>query len=336
MALTPLIELTRGDTVECQHLGVIAVVDSKGTLRASAGNPDWLTFPRSTLKAFQALPLLEAGGHRDFGYSSEHIAMLCASHNGEAIHVARVDEMLKKVGASYTALECGCHVPALYSYFDTAPPPGLAYDERHNNCSGKHAGFLAYCVQHGQPMANYVAIDHPLQQAIRRDVARVVGMSPDALKVGIDGCSAPNFAMPVSKIAYGYARLASGIHDTEFGASFESLSNAMIAHPELVSGSRRNDLAFMRAGRGDWISKVGADGVQAIGSKSRREGFAIKIIDGNKAALFAASIEVLDQLGWLDGTQRAELAPWRAATITNARGLHVGTRRPAFTLQAAK
>jgi L-asparaginase II len=107
----------------------------------------------------------------------------------------------------------------------------------------------------------------------------------------------------------------------------------MTAHPDLVSGTGRNDLAFMRAGRGDWVSKVGADGVQVLGSKSRGEAFAIKIIDANKDALFAASVEVLNQLGWLDEAQRAELKPWRAQPIVNLRGLTVGERLPVFKLQ---
>ena len=133
-----------------------------------------------------------------------------------------------------------------------------------------------------------------------------------------------------------YARLASGSHDGEFGASFAALSEAMTTHPDLVSGTARNDLAFMQAGRGDWVSKIGADGVQVVGSKSRGEAFAIKIIDANKPALFSATVEVLEQLGWLDDVQREALLPWRAQEIRNARGLLVGARTPVFTLDAGK
>ena len=207
--------------------------------------------------------------------------------------------------------------------------------DRHNNCSGKHSGFLAYCVQHGQSVDDYIAPDHPLQHAIRRDVARAVGLSVEDLKPGTDGCSAPNYAMPLSKLAYGYARLASGERDTEFGSSFAQLSQAMTRHPEMVSGTGRSDLAFMQAGRGDWVSKVGADGVQVIGSTLRGEAFAIKIIDGNKPALYAATVEVMDQLEWLDAEQRESLRPWRAQPLINARGTLVGERLPTFKLQKA-
>ena len=333
MQLTPLIELTRGGTPECLHLGAVVVVNTRGELLAQAGDPHWLTFTRSTLKALQALPFVEAGGPQQFGFSSLQVALLCASHSGEAMHVAEVQNMLDTTGLSYKALRCGCHVPGIFTLLDQAPPAGLVFDERHNNCSGKHAGFLAYCVQHGLSPDDYVAPGHPLQQAIRRDVARAVGMDAGDLKMGIDGCSAPNYAMPLSRLAYGYARLASGERDTEFGPSFAQLRDAMVAHPEMVSGTGRSDLAFMQAGRGDWVTKVGADGVQVVGSKSRGEAFAIKIIDGNKAALFATTVAVLDQLGWLDDAGRQALTPWRAQALVNARGLQVGERRPVFALR---
>ena len=331
----PLIELTRGGTLECQHLGSVAVVNSAGRLLAQAGDPQFMTFTRSTLKALQALPFMESNGPQQFGFGTDHIAMLCASHNGEDMHVTAAQQMLEKADLNYTALRCGCHVPGIFSQLDIAPPAGLVFDERHNNCSGKHAGFLAYCVQHGLSLDDYIAPEHPLQQAIRRDVARAVGMEADDMKAGTDGCSAPNYAMPLANLALGYARLASGARDTEFGESFAQLGEAMTSHPDLVSGTGRNDLAFMQVGRGDWVTKIGADGVQVVGSKSRGEALAIKIIDGNKTALHATTVEVLDQLGWLDDSQREALQPWRAAEIVNARGLRVGARRAAFALAAA-
>lgn len=329
----PLVNLYRGGTLECQHAGAIAVVDTNGRLLAQAGDPRFMAFTRSTLKALQALPFVEAGGPRRLGLSSRELAMLCASHSGEPMHVTQVQGILDKAGVSYKALQCGCHVPYFVD-LGVAPAPEPV-DERHNNCSGKHAGFVAYCVQQGLPLESYLEPGHPLQQAIRRDVARAAGLAPEDLKAGIDGCSAPNYAMPLSGLARAYARLASGARDTEFGSSFAQLAEAMTAHPELVSGTGRNDLAFMRAGRGDWVTKVGADGVQAIASRSRGQGIAIKIADGNKAALHAASVSVLEQLGWLDAQQLEELRPWRAEVITNRRGTPVGERKAAFRLQSA-
>lgn len=333
MKLTPLIELTRGDTVECMHLGAVAVCNAQGRLLAHAGDAALTVFTRSTLKPFQALPLVEGGGIAHFGLLPQQVALLCASHNGDNEHVAQVTGMLAKAGLNQHALQCGCHLPLRYVYTPAPAPAGLRYDERNHNCSGKHAGFLAWCVQHGMPTDSYLAPGHPLQQAVRRDVARALRMNADQLIAGTDGCSAPNYAAPLSRLATGYARLASGAHDSELGTSLAALRDAMLSHPELVSGTGRNDLAFTRTGRGDWISKIGADGVQAVASISRAEAIAIKIIDGDKTALYAATVHAMDQLGWLDDTQRAELEPWRARAILSLRGDQVGERRAAFQLR---
>ncbi len=330
-SLVPLIELHRGGTLESIHFGAVAVVDTQGKAVAHAGDPHWLSFTRSTLKALQALPFMEAAGPRALGFTRENVAMMCASHSGEPMHVAQVDDMLGKAGLTYKRLQCGCHVP-YYVEAGVAPLPA-SYDERHHNCSGKHAGMLACCVQHGWAVETYLAPAHPLQQAIRREVARAVGLAPEDLKAGIDGCSAPNYAMPLANLARGYARLAAGAADPELGESFAQLADAMTAHPDLVSGTNRADQAFMRAGRGDWVVKAGADGVQAFASRSRGQGFALKVSDGNKVAVIAATVAVLDQLGWLDARQREALRPWRAEAIANIRGTQVGERKPVFKLQ---
>ena len=333
MQLTPLIERSRGGITECTHFGAVAVVNTRGQLVARVGDPHYRTFTRSTLKALQALPFVAGGGPAHFGFSTQQIAMLCASHGGEDKHVQAAEGMLAKAGETYKVLRCGCHVPYHFDTTHSPLPTDLAFDERHHNCSGKHAGFIAYCVQHGLPLDTYLEPSHPFQQRIRTAVAQAVQLAPEDLGLGIDGCSAPNYAMPLFNLALGYARLASGAADAQFGESFASLSSAMTAHPDMVSGTGRNDLAFMQAGRGDWVSKVGADGVQVVGSKSRGQAFAIKISDGDKPALFAASVEVLDQLGWLDAAQREALEPWRARSLLNLRGLEVGLRRPVFQLQ---
>jgi L-asparaginase II len=323
-----LIQTERGGLAECVHFGAVAVVDAGGRLLASAGDAQRLTFTRSTLKPFQALPFMEAGGAEHFGLDDPQLALLCASHNGEDRHVAQVDRLLAASRLGYKRLQCGCHTP--YFVELGVKGPGAPYDERHHNCSGKHAGFLAYCVQHGLPLDTYLTAEHPLQQAIARELARVMELKSDEMAAGTDGCSAPNYAVPLSRLALGYARLAAG--SGACGASLARLSQAMRSHPDLVSGSGRNDEAFMRIGRGDWVSKVGADGVQAIGSCSRQTGLAIKIADGSKPALFAAAVEAMDQLGWLDAQQRQALQPWRAADIRSIKGEQVGLRRPVFTL----
>lgn len=333
MNFAPMVELTRNGTPECLHLGALAVTDTEGRVLAQVGNPHWLCFTRSTLKAMQALPLVQSGGVAHFGFTPSELALMCASHNGEEMHVAQVTSILHKSGSTHRQMRCGCHVPYRFAFFDQAMPEGFAYDERHHNCSGKHSGFLAYCVQHGWPTDTYTEVDHPLQQAVRQAVAHLAGLDEAQLALGIDGCSAPNYAMPLSRLARSYARLAQPESDGRYGASLQQLGEAMRSHPELVSGTGRNDADFMRAGRGDWVTKVGADGVQVVASRSRGQALALKIMDGNKPALFAATVEALEQLGWLDAAQRELLAPWRAQLLLNVAGTVVGERRSVFKLQ---
>jgi L-asparaginase II len=332
-SLVPLVETLRGGTLECVHFGAVAVGDAQGRVVAAAGDPHWMTFTRSTLKALQALSFVEAQGPRELGFTPQNLALLCASHSGEPMHVEQVQSMLDKAGVGYQRLQCGCHVPY---YVDQGLGPAPEHpDPRMHNCSGKHTGFLAHCVLRGWTLDDYLDPEHPLQRSVRSHVARATGLEESQMKIGTDGCSAPNYAMPLSALARGYARLAGGERDGEFGASFEQLANAMKSWPELVSGTGRNDLAFMRAGRADWVTKVGAEGVQAFASRSRGQAFAIKVADGNKTALFAATVEVLDQLGWMDDAQREALEPWRARDILSIRGAVVGERRPALKLQFA-
>jgi L-asparaginase II len=331
-ALVPLVETFRGGTRECVHFGALALSDSRGRVLARAGDPHWVTFTRSTLKPLQALPFVQAGGLAHFGLSHANLALLCASHNGEPMHVQQVEQILGKAGVGYPRLQCGCHVP-LFAELGAYPPPAPgSYDERHHNCSGKHSGFLAYCVQHDLPLDTYLDPFHPLQKAIRASVAEAVGLQEHQLAMGIDGCSAPNYAMPLAHLAHGFARLATGTRDPRFGESFAQIASAMTAHPDLVSGTGRNDLAFMQAGGGDWATKVGADGVQVVASRSRGEALALKIADGNKLALFAATVEALDQLGWMDDRQREALRPWRSETIASIQGAPVGERKAVFRL----
>lgn len=328
----PLIEVTRGDQVECIHHGSVAVVDAAGTLMYQAGDPHFVTFSRSTLKPFQAMPFLRADGPARFGYDSRELALLCASHSGEAVHVETVRRMLQKSGCDEHHLRCGCHVPMYYTA-DTLPPAEASWNQLHNNCSGKHAGFLAYCVQHDQRLETYLDPAHALQQAIRESVTHFTSTSESDLKRGTDGCSAPNYAMPLSRLALAYARLAQGKRDQIYGSALEDLFQAMTQHPELVSGTGRNDLAFMQTAPGDWVAKIGADGVQTIGVRSTGLGIAIKVADGNMRALYTAAVAVLQQLGLVKEPEYSPLAPWIKPQLKNYMGLPTGEVRSVLRLQ---
>jgi L-asparaginase II len=187
-------------------------------------------------------------------------------------------------------------------------------------------------VQHGLRFENYLAPEHPLQQAIYKSIMQATKADAAQLIAGTDGCSAPNYAMPLHRLAHAFARLASGAQDPELGEPFGALRNAFVKHPEMISGTGRNDLAFTQAGRGDWITKIGADGVQVIASVSRREAMAIKMISGNMNALYAAAVVAIDQIGWMDASQRAALHAWAPKPLVNARGLTTGVVRAVFSL----
>lgn len=340
MQLVPLVETTRGYpstgyVTENIHLGSVAVVDRAGKLLWSAGEPDFMTFTRSAIKPFQALPFLLSDGPARFSLSSSELALLCASHSAEPKHTSTVEAILDKIGLDESHLECGCHPPLYYDSVHLPVPSGQRWSPIHHNCSGKHSGFLAWCRLHGQPTARYVDPAHPLQQAIRAILADTVQLDAAAMPTGLDGCSAPNYALPLSRLAHLYARLAQGAADPRLGAPLGDLFDAMTGHPDLVSGEARCDLAYMTAGAGDWVSKVGADAVQAIGIRSAGLGIAIKIADGATRSLQAATFSVLDQLGLLDARQRALLGQYREPALKNVKGATVGQIRPVFALRRA-
>jgi len=325
-AHVPLVVTTRGGLVEIVHHGSIAVVDTKGKLIVGVGDPTALNFTRSSLKPLQALPFVEAGGMSRFNFTSQELALMCASHGGEQVHVKIAARMLERIGARESDLQCGCHTPSYFTATDTTPPPGARWTQLNHNCSGKHSGFLAYCRMFGHPLKNYLDPDGPLQTRIRNVVQGFAG--PDSIGTGIDGCSAPNFAMPLSRLAQAFGRMAIG-ETPELAA----LAFAMTRHPDLVSGTARTDLALMQAGKGDWVSKIGADGVQAIGVKSKGLGIAVRIADGNKRALQVATVNVLQQLGLLDGAMSAPLASHQRPILRNYRGTVVGGVEAVFALK---
>jgi len=331
-AHVPVAVAFRGDDVESVHYGSVAVVDVDGRLLFSAGDPQALTFTRSALKPLQALPFVRDGGPERFGFDQAQVALLCASHSGEPRHVDAVADMLARAGNLPAELACGAHAPGFYDARGEDPPPP-PYSPLAHNCSGKHAGMLACCVLHGWSKDDYLDFGHPLQREIRAAVARFVRMDERALRAGIDGCSAPNYAMPLAHLAGAFARLASASGDDPvFGRAPARLRDAMVEHPEMVSGERRSDLVLARAGAGDWIAKIGAEGVQAIGIRNRGLGVAIKAADGSKRGLFPAVVAVLDQLGLLDAGRRSLLAAMREPTLRNYRGIATGRVAPLVVL----
>lgn len=333
----PLVVETRGvgsaQTVESVHDGSVAVVDATGHLVVYAGDAQAMTFSRSTIKPFQALPLMKLDDVSTLGLSEEEIALLCSSHSGEEKHLALVDSVLKKIQCDEHHLQCGCHVPLRFTWQNQRPPAGAIFDQRHNNCSGKHAGFLAYCRLTGNALDTYLDEEHPLQRKIRTDLARAAGLEETRLAVGIDGCSAPNYALPLNALARLYALLARPEAATEGAEALKVLAQAMRQHPYVISGERRSDAYFVEAGQGDWLAKVGAGGVQTISLRTSGWGIAVKIAGGNMTALYCATTAVLEQLGLLTEHARSVLREYIRPAIHNPRGLMTGEWRTVFNLQ---
>lgn len=332
-AVVRLVEVTRGSRVECEHYGSVAVVSTDGRLLASCGDPHALVFARSTLKPFQAQPLLASGAADAYGFGDEEIALCCASHAGEPIHTGCIAAMLTRIGCSERDLQCGCHLPhSAVRAPEHGVPPLSAFTSLHHNCSGKHTGFLACCRHLGFDTATYLNPQHPVQRMVRATIAHAAGVDAATLDPAIDGCGAPTYALPLSALACAYARLAAA--DAALEPHLLRTFRAMTVHPLLVSGSGRSDEFFMRAAGGDMVAKIGADGVQAFGIRSRGIGIALKIADGNTRAACVAAAAVLHQLGWLGNCDAEELEIWMTPLIRNARGTVTGEVWPVVSLNA--
>lgn len=331
----PIAVSTRGGHVENVYYGSVAVVDRDGKLIASVGDVDFPVFTRSALKPLQALPLVANPRFAEYGLSAKEIALLCSSHNGEPMHADAAGRMLAKIGLTDTDLQCGNHPPYWYQWNNQKPEEGKRWSSLFHNCSGKHSGMLLQAKLLAAATETYLDPASPVQQHIRDAVAYACGESdPAAMAWGTDGCSAPNFAVPLRGLAQAFAWLSRADDDARYGSAPRILFEAMAAHPEMVSGEGRNDLALATAGRGDWATKVGAEGVQTLASRSRGIGIAAKVSDGNGRALMVAFCSVLEQLGMLDDDARCVLAPWSTVAIKSVRGIEVGQLRPQLVLGA--
>jgi len=352
----PLVELTRGRVVESLHFGSIAVTDSSGKRLAAAGDPGLVTFLRSSAKPFQALPTVESGALEALGLTDREVAITCASHLGGEAQVQAVSALLEKAGAGEADLLCGTHPVGDAQVAERLLRQGEAPTPLRHNCSGKHAGMLAYSrFRWGKTSSpsgqSYVDPENPLQREIRKALAQMCGLTEDQVEMGTDGCSAPNFAIPLEAAALGVARLMDprGLPRRRADAC-DRITRAMTTYPELIRGPGSFDTEFMRAGGGRWVAKSGAEGYLLIGVRGgpggseRGIGIAIKISDGDrpdrKSALGEGeararpivALEVLRQLGLIRATEGQALATFGPRPIHNWRDLTVGEIRPAFHL----
>jgi L-asparaginase II len=340
---SPLIEVTRGPIVESVHFGAVAVVDVMGNLLASYGDPDTATYLRSSAKPFQALPFVEKGGAEKFGLTDRELALMCASHSGTDEHVRVVTGMQKKIGVSESDLMCGSHPPYHQGTVEALIQRGEKTSPNRHNCSGKHTGMLAHALMRQLSTEDYINPGHPIQQSILSAFAEMCDLTPDQVVLGIDGCSAPNFAAPLRNAALGYARLCDpGRLSEERAAACRRIARSMAANGDMVGGPGRYDSILMQAAEGVLVSKGGAEGYQgigllpgAMGPGSPAVGIAFKIMDGDgygRACPLVAT-EILRELGVLTPKMQQALGEFDNRTLYNFRKLEIGDIHNYFALK---
>jgi L-asparaginase II len=332
-----LAQVIRGDIIESVHRGHLIILDGDGKTVFSTGDPETVTFIRSSGKPFQFLPLLLNGAAERFGFTEDEIALACGSHSGEEIHVRVARKMLEKGGFDESDLRCGAHAPFYEKRSEEMMRAGEKFSQLHNNCSGKHAAMLAFARDIGADAKTYESMENPVQKAIL-EVFSVFTETPVAeIKIGIDGCAAPNFAVSLRAMAKSFAKLV--YPPADFNENYKNacrkIVSAIMNYPELIGGTERLDTLMMQAAPGKFISKIGAEGVWLCGIAPSSEwkkglGIALKIADGDdKRARAAVSIEILRQLGIFKKETLREFSP---LDIKNRRKDVVGRVEASLTI----
>jgi L-asparaginase II len=315
-----MVEETRGDQQESRHRGVAAIVDSLGHVVRSWGNIYDPVFPRSSVKFIQALPLIESGAADAFNLSPQEIALACASHRGEEMHIKALTRWLHKIGKDERILECG--IPRRF-YSSSFDKPSVL----HNACSGKHLGFLTTALYQKEALEGYSSRDHPVQQRAEKALSDLTNIDHLHAPYGIDGCGIPAFTIPLYNIALAMARFAdpSRLHYPRQKAIHRILI-AVEAHPEMLAGENGFDTKVIKITNGQVICKMGAAGVEVAIIPSLNLGIALKIDDGHAKAAELAFLAILKSLGLLDSDQYEMLEP-RIPILTH-KGKTVGFMQP--------
>ena len=323
-----LAKVIRGDTVESVHRGHIIIIDGDGNTVASAGDPRTVTYFRSSAKPFQAFPFVASGAADEFGYSEEEIALACASHSGEARHVRIARLMVERIGLTESHLHCGSHLPFYEKEAERMLRAGEYATPFHNNCSGKHAAMLAFAKHIDADLNTYELAGNPVQEKILDAVAAFTEIPRAKIKTGIDGCCAPNYALPLFAMAKSFMNLLRpDAFDEKTRSACKRIVSAMLNHPELIGGSERLDTMLMQAAPGQFISKVGADGVWLCGVLPGDKfptglSIALKVEDGDdKRGRPVIAVEILRRLGIFSPDTLPDVSPM---PLRNRRGDVVG------------
>jgi L-asparaginase II len=322
-----VVEVMRGSLVESRHRGAVAVCDSEGNAALAIGDVTMPIFPRSAVKALQALPLVEHGAADRFGLSDEDLALACASHSGEAAHVAGVERMLAKAGLKPSDLRCGAHWPIAQVAAAAVARSG-APSPLHNNCSGKHAGFLCVSRALGVDHADYWRPEHPVQRLVRTVLEDFTGASLGETRCAIDGCSVPTWAVPLRNLACGFAKFGAGRGiSAERARAAARLRQVCAAAPWFVAGTGRFCSELMQLFGQRVFVKTGAEGVYCATLPEPGLGIAVKCDDGASRAAQAIMAAVIARFLPLAASERAALSPFVEPILWNWNGLEVGQIR---------
>lgn len=331
-----LVEVYRGGVLESFHRGVVCIVNAEGEIVFSAGNSHQLCYPRSAMKFMQVLPLIMSGGMEHFGLTLEEIAVMCGSHNAEPEHLRVVRSILHKINCTEEDLECGAQYPTSKKYADellcSATPPSAI----HNNCSGKHAGMLAWCRLMNVPVHNYIHTTHPLQQRILELCELMYGYSRTDMQTALDGCSAPIFSIPVYNQAWAYARLVSGkMADEHINKACFVVVKAVSEYPFMVAGTKRYCTDMMKITAPEVIGKTGAEGVFCMSLTARKWGVCIKIDDGKMQPQYNVAQALIESSGLFSGEMLTGLHAYATYPVHNFNKLETGEVRVAQSLMEA-
>jgi L-asparaginase II len=322
-----LVEVTRGPLVESGHRGAVAVADAEGRNVLAVGDVGAPIFPRSAIKALQAIPLVESGAAERYDFGDEELALACASHSGEPAHVAGVERMLAKAGLTPSALRCGAHWPIAQSAAYALARTGTA-SALHNNCSGKHAGFLCLACAMGVERDEYFRPEHPVQRQVRAVLEDFTGTVLGQELCAIDGCSVPTWAMPLQNLAHGFAKFGTGYGlSPARAAAAARLRQACATKPWFVAGTGRFCTEIMQLFGERVFVKTGAEGVYCGALPQQGIGIAVKCDDGASRAAQAIMAAVIARLLPLDGAERAALAAFMQPVLRNWNGFEVGAIR---------
>lgn len=315
--------------MESAHRGAFAIADSEGALVMSAGDVARPVFPRSAVKPFQALPLLESGAAVAFAVTDAEVALACASHGGEPAHTEAVAAWLARLGRDEAVLECGSHVPTYTAAADDLVREGQKPCPLHNNCSGKHTGFVATALHLGEDPAGYVTPEHSVQQRLKDVIGEICSEDLSSAPSGTDGCAIPTIGISLEGLARGMARFGlPGTSDARADA-MARIRRSMAAHPFLIAGTGRYDTEVMKVTGEEALVKTGAEGVYCAMLPGLGLGVALKVDDGATRASEAVMTEILRRLRILDTARIAALGETASPVIRNRKGEPVGAVQPA-------